>query len=345
MRKEILRIIHGITPAYAGKREGPKNAQSKVGDHPRVCGEKCIPLTRGHGRQGSPPRMRGKVQLGEIDLQDIWITPAYAGKSGPCPDRVPPAGDHPRVCGEKSQSTSASPRALGSPPRMRGKGVKQSNSRIRMGITPAYAGKSLLKLLHHVGLRDHPRVCGEKAYSLVINGSEWGSPPRMRGKGTKRCSSRRGGRITPAYAGKSKRIAPSSVLFGDHPRVCGEKSFAADPGRSAWGSPPRMRGKDVSHCELLPRAGITPAYAGKSTKQEKHRDKARDHPRVCGEKSHCVLSLYVVLGSPPRMRGKATRQRPGVRRRRITPAYAGKSPPSGGFPPLSQDHPRVCGEK
>ena len=30
----------GITPAYAGKREGPKNAQSKVGDHPRVCGEK-----------------------------------------------------------------------------------------------------------------------------------------------------------------------------------------------------------------------------------------------------------------------------------------------------------------
>ena len=183
MRKEILRIIHGITPAYAGKREGPKNAQSKVGDHPRVCGEKCIPLTRGHGRQGSPPRMRGKVQLGEIDLQDIWITPAYAGKS-------------------------------------------------------------LLKLLHHVGLRDHPRVCGEKAYSLVINGSEWGSPPRMRGKGTKRCSSRRGGRITPAYAGKSKRIAPSSVLFGDHPRVCGEKiMFMVIPPYSL-GSPPRMRGKD-----------------------------------------------------------------------------------------------------
>ena len=182
MRKEILRIIHGITPAYAGKREGPKNAQSKVGDHPRVCGEKCIPLTRGHGRQGSPPRMRGKVQLGEIDLQDIWITPAYAGKS-------------------------------------------------------------LLKLLHHVGLRDHPRVCGEKAYSLVINGSEWGSPPRMRGKGTKRCSSRRGGRITPAYAGKSKRIAPSSVLFGDHPRVCGEKLRESRGLNRTRGSPPRMRGK------------------------------------------------------------------------------------------------------
>ena len=63
MRKEILRIIHGITPAYAGKREGPKNAQSKVGDHPRVCGEKFfVVLVRLFG-PGSPPRMRGKGSI------------------------------------------------------------------------------------------------------------------------------------------------------------------------------------------------------------------------------------------------------------------------------------------
>ena len=203
MRKEILRIIHGITPAYAGKREGPKNAQSKVGDHPRVCGEKCIPLTRGHGRQGSPPRMRGKVQLGEIDLQDIWITPAYAGKSGPCPDRVPPAGDHPRVCGEKSQSTSASPRALGSPPRMRGKGVKQSNSRIRMGITPAYAGKSCIYRSTTSISWDHPRVCGEKQKNCPLVSVIWGSPPRMRGKAARVSWTEPHPGITPAYAGKS----------------------------------------------------------------------------------------------------------------------------------------------
>ena len=144
MRKEILRIIHGITPAYAGKREGPKNAQSKVGDHPRVCGEKCIPLTRGHGRQGSPPRMRGKVQLGEIDLQDIWITPAYAGKSGPCPDRVPPAGDHPRVCGEKRPAVDGKRPLRGSPPHVRGKVKDPVPVSALVGITPACAGKSLI---------------------------------------------------------------------------------------------------------------------------------------------------------------------------------------------------------
>ena len=225
MRKEILRIIHGITPAYAGKREGPKNAQSKVGDHPRVCGEKCIPLTRGHGRQGSPPRMRGKVQLGEIDLQDIWITPAYAGKSGPCPDRVPPAGDHPRVCGEKSQSTSASPRALGSPPRMRGKGVKQSNSRIRMGITPAYAGKRGWKNCIEKPLGDHPRVCGEKPARRRALKRATGSPPRMRGKGADLSTVTASTRITPAYAGKSSRVSSFLWLFWDHPRVCGEKEM------------------------------------------------------------------------------------------------------------------------
>ena len=150
---------------------------------------------------------------------------------------------------------------------MRGKVAYTDLQRPSPGITPAYAGKSLLKLLHHVGLRDHPRVCGEKAYSLVINGSEWGSPPRMRGKGTKRCSSRRGGRITPAYAGKSKRIAPSSVLFGDHPRVCGEKTTGFSSTTGFSGSPPRMRGKGVPGFLPVLRAGITPAYAGKRLKR------------------------------------------------------------------------------
>ena len=29
--------------------------------------------------------------------------------------------------------------------------------------------------------------------------------------------------ITPAYAGKSTESAAGNFLFGDHPRVCGEK--------------------------------------------------------------------------------------------------------------------------
>ena len=206
--------------------------------------------------------MRGKVHTSHQRTRQAGITPAYAGKSTVGRNRPARYLDHPRVCGEKRALSRSCAACGGSPPRMRGKVAYTDLQRPSPGITPAYAGKSLLKLLHHVGLRDHPRVCGEKAYSLVINGSEWGSPPRMRGKGTKRCSSRRGGRITPAYAGKSKRIAPSSVLFGDHPRVCGEKCVCVCV--CVCGSPPRMRGKAAFHSRFPALAGITPAYAGKS---------------------------------------------------------------------------------
>ena len=228
---------------------------------------------------------------------------------------------------------------------MRGKVAYTDLQRPSPGITPAYAGKSLLKLLHHVGLRDHPRVCGEKAYSLVINGSEWGSPPRMRGKGTKRCSSRRGGRITPAYAGKSKRIAPSSVLFGDHPRVCGEKLRESRGLNRTRGSPPRMRGKVFDADYSILRSGITPAYAGKSYTRTCYAYNVRDHPRVCGEKHAAPVSAIWSAGSPPRMRGKEAAGKLCSPGRGITPAYAGKSTAEPRLRITTGDHPRVCGEK
>ena len=228
---------------------------------------------------------------------------------------------------------------------MRGKVAYTDLQRPSPGITPAYAGKSLLKLLHHVGLRDHPRVCGEKAYSLVINGSEWGSPPRRRGKGTKRCSSRRGGRITPAYAGKSKRIAPSSVLFGDHPRVCGEKFNGMTDDELQEGSPPRMRGKAKCQLDNVRCGRITPAYAGKSFSPSACIGHYRDHPRVCGEKPGSKQPENPHQGSPPRMRGKGLSAPPACWQIGITPAYAGKSPAVDGKRPLPGDHPRVCGEK
>ena len=46
--------------------------------------------------------MRGKEYKKDLKTKERGITPAYAGKSVPCPDRGPLAGDHPRVCGEKN---------------------------------------------------------------------------------------------------------------------------------------------------------------------------------------------------------------------------------------------------
>ena len=51
-------------------------------DHPRLCGEKeQVSLAEGN-TAGSPPPMRGKVEIRVVSVLFVGITPAYAGKSG-----------------------------------------------------------------------------------------------------------------------------------------------------------------------------------------------------------------------------------------------------------------------
>ena len=173
-------------------------------------------------------------------------------------------------------------------------------------------------------MRDHPRVCGEKRWSSRTSAWCQGSPPRMRGKVSAGATLPRLGGITPAYAGKSLLTIPKLTTRRDHPRVCGEKAFISDSGGCWSGSPPRMRGK-VHSCTMTRFSGrITPAYAGKSAQQQVQMWVVRDHPRVCGEKRASSMSQTLLLGSPPRMRGKEERQSGGCAALGITPAYAGK---------------------
>ena len=52
---------------------------------------------------------------------------------------------------------------LRSPPRMRGKASRGGLILKDDGITPAYAGKSALRLTAKDPSGDHPRMCGEKS--------------------------------------------------------------------------------------------------------------------------------------------------------------------------------------
>ena len=73
--------------------------------------------------------------------------------------------------------------------------------------------------------------------------------------------------ITPAYAGKRQPSAQRMGKFWDHPRVCGEKRVGSLASVGLSGSPPRMRGKVLPPVQPVPRVGITPACAGKSSIQ------------------------------------------------------------------------------
>ena len=106
-----------------------------------------------------------------------------------------------------------------------------------------------------------------------------------------------------------------------------------------------MRGKEAAGTWEHWRTRITPAYAGKSFAYCSCNVSDWDHPRVCGEKLRISARLCIVMGSPPRMRGKAEGKAEIARTLRITPAYAGKRTVFVALACNMRDHPRVCGEK
>ena len=109
---------------------------------------------------------------------------------------------------------------------MRGKGIITIKYNIETRITPAYAGKSIDRIKFFFGVRDHPRLCGEKLLFPLPIVRVIGSPPPMRGKVGKQSRTISGYGITPAYAGKRLGADDTIALLQDHPRLCGEKFFS-----------------------------------------------------------------------------------------------------------------------
>ena len=122
-QEEWVEQVPRITPACAGKSVSWYVMTSSTWDHPRVCGEK---LTIGTGASGvggitprmcgekpssffmsmrsagSPPRMRGKGHRMPINVNQVRITPACAGKRVCFRSQSRSVRDHPRMCGEKT---------------------------------------------------------------------------------------------------------------------------------------------------------------------------------------------------------------------------------------------------
>ena len=155
-----------ITPACAGKRGHLRGLLFLSQDHPRVCGEKPFRSNHSTTSEGSPPRVRGKARL-HTQLDDQGrITPACAGKSIPRRNQNYQYQDHPRVCGEKIPCAPMLVKFRGSPPRVRGKVMKEQQRDGSMRITPACAGKRVVHYRINRCGQDHPRVCGEKTKKI-----------------------------------------------------------------------------------------------------------------------------------------------------------------------------------
>ena len=207
MEKHKMRPEHSISPR-----------------RPCIRREKHSAASFQTGGAGSSPHMRGKlIAVIQVDVQRR-ITPAYAGKS-PAPAHTPTfRRDHPRIRGEKIISLFYLPRQGGSPPHTRGKVESTLAQYRKLGITPAYAGKSYLAFRTAYTNKDHPRIRGEKSGDMPMRSRTSGSPPHTRGKAASPTGYQRYLRITPAYAGKSKLEGRLVASLGDHPRIRGEKA-------------------------------------------------------------------------------------------------------------------------
>ena len=133
-----------ITPAHAGKTGIKFTFDYMCADHPRACGENVKNGIVNKVLNGSPPRMRGKLQCGQSELGGERITPAHAGKTRLWAVKVRSLTDHPRACGENCFINFIVLNRIGSPPRMRGKLSLETQKGALLRITPAHAGKTLL---------------------------------------------------------------------------------------------------------------------------------------------------------------------------------------------------------
>ena len=234
--------------------------------------------------EGSPPRMRGKLELFGNPEPFNRITPADAGKTGYSLARRQQFQDHPRGCGENTPTKSL--------------------LCITARITPADAGKTLSPPVLSALCADHPRGCGENCLPSRPSRDTRGSPPRMRGKLPFAPMMNRSPRITPADAGKTTQARFPLAHGTDHPRGCGENSSVPLQAQWAKGSPPRMRGKHSERTVNAKGFRITPADAGKTKTALRRNRQRRDHPRGCGENAKKESQAFSSIGSPPRMRGK-----------------------------------------
>ena len=245
---------------------------------------------------------------------------------------------------ERHPRRKAGPDRIGITPAYAGKTRHEPELHIYMRITPAYAGKTSTTSRSRPSRKDHPRVCGKDIGRVFFDANLGGSPPRMRERRFPLSWYKYSMRITPAYAGKTRILPSTAIPRQDHPRVCGKDTRLRSVSFGQRGSPPRMRERLLKFLALDFVLRITPAYAGKTWAMRYINCKCQDHPRVCGKDMSGQLRRPRYAGSPPRMRERLFANVNIFAHWRITPAYAGKTHPGlcGGTD--GQDHPRVCGK-
>ena len=171
-----------LIPAWAGKTPTRFRVVRSLWAHPRVGGENRMGRRPSRRIVGSSPRGRGKRADVLFRLHELGLIPAWAGKTSNFLLGLHQDPAHPRVGGENVEHCDARVIRAGSSPRGRGKRPTRTPVRTRLGLIPAWAGKTYLAGTNISVITAHPRVGGENRSAYLQAGRRSGSSPRGRGK-------------------------------------------------------------------------------------------------------------------------------------------------------------------
>ena len=193
----------GLIPAHAGKTRRCIPVPGRRSAHPRSRGENSARLWNPARGRGSSPLTRGKHAAARLQVAREGLIPAHAGKtrqwsSCRCCPRA-----HPRSRGENGLRSRLDLAPVGSSPLTRGKQLTSHIARVRRGLIPAHAGKTVAQGDDVLIGPAHPRSRGENVAGGALLCHAQGSSPLTRGKPTRQAKQAVGPGLIPAHAGKT----------------------------------------------------------------------------------------------------------------------------------------------
>ena len=260
----LQRLASGLIPTHAGNTLTALPCGSLTTAHPRSCGENRRILVDQWRRWGSSPLMRGKPVSVPSDEPVGGLIPAHAGKTPACPSPFYRRWAHPHSCGENRPMNAMCAVLLGSSPLTRAKPACTMRRARCIGLIPTHAGKTGHRTRGPTNSPAHPHSCGENILAMMLDASERGSSPLMRGKRTGNGIRELVPGLIPAHAGKTPCPASSHSSRRAHPRSRGENHRARVALVFMLGSSPLTRGKPLGRQPIVAGRRLIPAHAGKA---------------------------------------------------------------------------------
>ncbi len=195
------------TPTCVGKSSCISTPILRLEGHPHVCGEERIEGEFACLERGTPPRVWGRVSFWPFLCPGFRDTPTCVGKSNAFHLSLQFYEGHPHVCGEEIPIQPTLTQALGTPPRVWGRGFGCIIYCIFDRDTPTCVGKSYRLFQLSSVVWGHPHVCGEEPDKAYQNWLFAGTPPRVWGRVTFMMSISIIFRDTPTCVGKRNPVA------------------------------------------------------------------------------------------------------------------------------------------